>query len=118
MTYPISCDEISDDFIEEKREPIIIDTGSKLGVFKQNLALTHYRSCSEPIPLQYKLQSGERATITIYGVGHVGPVRQCIHAPDIPISIFSPAHYFYRYPDTALLYTAWMAYVLDVENPA
>jgi hypothetical protein len=50
ITYPIGLDEISDDFLENPREPIIVDTGSKLGVFKQYLAFTHYHSCNEPIP--------------------------------------------------------------------
>ena len=34
------------------------------------------------------------------------------------VSILSPAHYLHWYPDTAFLYTAYMAYILDVENPA
>ena len=42
MTYPIGLDEISDDFIDNPKEPIIIDTGSKLGVFIEYLTFTHY----------------------------------------------------------------------------
>ena len=53
MTYPIGLDEISDDFMDNPKEPIIIDTGSKIGVFKEYLAFTHYHQCREPIPLQY-----------------------------------------------------------------
>ena len=41
VTYPIGMDEISDDFMDNPKEPIIIDTGSKLGVFKEYLAFTH-----------------------------------------------------------------------------
>jgi hypothetical protein len=52
MTYPIGVDEISDDFLENLKEPIIMDTGSKLRVFQQYLAFTHYHPCSEPILLQ------------------------------------------------------------------
>ena len=91
MTYPIGCDEISDDFTDNPKEPVIIDTGSKLGVFKGYLAFTHYHQCSEPIPLQYELQSGERSSISIHGVGHVGPLRRCVHAPDTYIYILSCA---------------------------
>ena len=116
MTYPLGLDEISDDHIDNPKEPIIIDTGSKLGVFKEYLAFTHYHQCREPIPLQYELQSGERSTISIDGVGHVGPLS--IHAPGIRVSIFSPVHYLHWYPDSAFLYTASMAYILDVDNPA
>jgi hypothetical protein len=118
MTYPIGLDEISDDHMDNPQEPIIIDTGSKLAVFKEYLAFTHYHQCSEPIPLQYELQSGQRSTIDIHGVGHVGPLKRCLHAPGIPVSIFSPVHYTHWYPDSAFLYTASMAYVLDVDNPS
>ena len=53
MTYPITYDEVSEDFIDNSREPIIIDTGSKLDVvFKQYLAFTHDHPCNQPIPLQ------------------------------------------------------------------
>ena len=83
----------------------------------ENTLHSHYNQCREPIPLQYELQSGERSSITIHGVGHIGPLKRCIHAPDIPVSIFSPVHYLHWYPDTAFLYTASMAYILDVENP-
>ena len=76
MTYPIGVDEISADFQDNPREPIIIDTGFKLGVFKEYLAFTHYHPCSEPIPLQYELQSGERSSISIHGVGHISPLRR------------------------------------------
>jgi hypothetical protein len=75
-------------------------------------------SGNEPIPLQYELQSREISTISIHGVGYVGSLKRCIHAPDIPVSIFSPAHYLHWYRDTAFLYTALMAYVLEVEKPA
>ena len=78
MTYPICVDEICDDFLDNPRGPTIIETGSKLGVFKEYLAFTHYHPCRELIPLQYELQSGERSSITIHGVGHIGPLRRCI----------------------------------------
>ena len=82
MTYPIGLDEISDDFIDNPKEPIIIDTGSKLGVLREYLAFTHNHQCREPIPLQYEhlYQSMELDTLVRSGGVYMHQAYLCLYS--------------------------------------
>ena len=75
----------------EDNHCIKLDGGSDISLFKHIQAFSVLRHDRQSIPLG--LTVGDNRTLEMHGLGHVGPLRKCIWAPNQEISILSQTHY-------------------------
>ena len=70
----------------------------------------------QTIPLG--LAVGDNRILEMHGLGHVGPLRKCIWAPNQEMTIVSQTHYQRWFPNTMLVQNCNKAYIIKVDSPA
>ena len=75
----------------ENNHYIKLDGGSDISIFKHIQAFSVMRHDRQSIPLG--LTVGDNRILEMHGLGHVGPLRKCIWAPNQEMSILSQTHY-------------------------
>ena len=88
-------------FRVEDNHWIKLDGGADISLFKHNQAFSVLRYDRQYIPLG--LTVGDASTLEMYGLGHVGPLRKCIWAPNQETSILSQTHYQRWFPNTVFV---------------
>ena len=64
------------------------------------------------------LTVGDNRILEMHGLGHVGPLRKCIWAPNQEMSILSQTHYQRWFPNTVFVQYCNKAYIFRVDFPA
>ena len=100
----------------ENNHYIKLDGGSDISIFKHIQAFSVMRHDRQSIPLG--LTVGNHRILEMHGLGHVGPLRKCIWAPNQEMSILSQTHYQRWFPNTMFVQYCNKAYIIRVDSPA
>jgi len=100
----------------ENNHYIKLDGGSDISIFKHIQAFSVMRHERHSIPLG--LTVGDNRILEMHGLGHVGPLRKCIWAPNQEMSILSQTHYQRWFPNTMFVQYCNKAYIIRVDSPA
>ena len=98
----------------EDNHYIKLDGGSDISLFKHIQAFSVLRHERQSIPLG--LTVGDNRILEMYGLGHVGPLRKCIWAPNQEVSILSQSHYQRWFPNTLFVQYCNKAYIIRVDS--
>ena len=61
---------------------------------------------------------GDNRILEMHGLGHVGPLRKCIWAPNQEMTILTQTHYQLWFPNTMFVQYCNKAYIIKVDSPA
>ena len=100
----------------EDNHYIKLDGGSDISVFKNVQAFSVLRHDRQSIALG--LTVGDNRILEMHGLGHVGPLRKCIRAPNQEMTILSQTHYQRWFPNTMFVQYCNKAYSIKVDSPA
>ena len=95
---------------------IKLDGGSDISVFKHIQAFSVSRHERQSISLG--LIVGDNRILEMHGLGHVGPLRKCIWAPNQEMYILSQTHYQKWFLNTVLVQYCNKAYIIRVDSLA
>jgi hypothetical protein len=93
QSYPIPADDGNPRFNRLLDQPLVLDAGSKLTVFRLMPIFTHYASCRLTLTLRHTEQTITCFQLEVHGAGHVGGLKRCLYVPESYHNLLSMSHY-------------------------